>query len=200
MEPTKSIEELTRQNVAIIAEMEKAESQVRTRGDRLAEWLASLVGSWTFLIVQTLILIAWLTLNLVMWIQHWDPYPFVLLNLALAVQSAYAAPVLMISQNRQGKLSERRNHLDLQINMLAEQETTEILRLLRLLCEKSGVELTRGNNVRAFEEETRHAEIVRQIQGEIENRVEQTIEVIQSAAADDAAALRPSDDYGKGPE
>ncbi len=79
MEPTKSIEELTRRNVAIIAEMEKAESQVRTPGDRLAEWLASLVGSWTFLIVQTLILLAWLTLNLVMWIQHWDPYPFVLL-------------------------------------------------------------------------------------------------------------------------
>ena len=106
MEPTKSIDELTRANVAIIAEMEKAASEVRTLGDRLAEWLASLVGSWTFLIVQTLILVSWLSLNIFMWIKHWDPYPFILLNLALSVLSAYAAPILMISQNQQAKLSD----------------------------------------------------------------------------------------------
>jgi uncharacterized membrane protein len=193
MEPKKSIEALTQRNVAIIAEMEKAASQVRTRGERLAEWFASLVGSWTFLIVQTLILLSWLTLNIAMWISHWDPYPFILLNLALSFQSAYAAPILMISQNRQAKLNDRRNHLDLQINMLAEQESTEILRLLRLLCQQSGVPLGADGDVRAFEEETSHAEIVRQIQGEIENRVEQTIEAIQTAADDNAEAARGSD-------
>ncbi len=122
------------------------------------------------------------------WFRHWDPYPFILLNLALSFQSAYAAPILMISQNRQAKLNERRNHLDLQINMLAEQESTEILRLLRLLCQQSGVPLGAHGNARAFEEETSHAEIVRQIQGEIENRVEQTIEAMQTAAADGAEA------------
>ena len=173
--------------------MEKAASQVRTRGERLAEWLATLVGSWTFLIVQTLILLSWLTLNVAMWISHWDPYPFIILNLALSFQSAYAAPILMISQNRQAKLNERRNHLDLQINMLAEQESTEILRLLRLLCQQSGVPLGTDGNARAFEEATSHAEIVRQIQGEIENRVEQTIEAIQTAAADDAEARHAPD-------
>jgi uncharacterized membrane protein len=193
MEPKKSIESLTQRNVAIIAEMEKAASQARTRGERLAEWLATLVGSWTFLIVQTLILLSWLTLNIAMWISHWDPYPFILLNLALSFQSAYSAPILMISQNRQAKLSERRNHLDLQINMLAEQESTEILRLLRLLCQESGVPLGADGDARAFEEETSHAEIVRQIQGEIENRVEQTIEAIQTAADDDAAVAREPD-------
>jgi uncharacterized membrane protein len=92
------------------------------------------------------------------------------LNLALSFQAAYAAPIIMMSQNRQAKLSERRHHLDLQINMLAEQETTEILRLLRLLCEHSGVPLERNGNGRAFEEETKAAEILRQIQGEIEQR------------------------------
>src|SRR5262249_3709731 len=91
-----------------------------------------------------------------------------LLNLALSLQSAYAAPILMISQNRQAKLNERRNHLDLQINMLAEQETTEILRLLRILCEHSGIHLDRRRNDRGLEEETKHAHIVRQIQGILE--------------------------------
>jgi uncharacterized membrane protein len=172
MEPKQSIEELTRRNVAIIAEMEKAAAQVRTRGDRVAEWLAAWVGSWTFLIVQTVVLGTWICLNLAAWLNHWNPYPFILLNLALSFQSAYAAPILMISQNRQARLIERRNHLDLQINMLAEQETTEILRLLRLLCEHTGVGTVGDSAARALEEETKHAEIVRQIRGEIEERTE----------------------------
>jgi uncharacterized membrane protein len=179
MEPKRTIEELTRRNVAIIAEMEQAAAQVRTRGDRVAERLAAWVGSWTFLITQSIILLAWMALNITAHFRHWDPYPFVLLNLALAFQAAYAAPILMISQNRQAKISERRNHLDLQINMLAEQETTEILRLLRLICERSGVEAGKGDDRRAFEEETQHAEILRQIEGEIENRVEQFTDIMQ---------------------
>ena len=179
MEPKRTIEELTRRNVAIIAEMEHAAAQVRTRGDRVAERLAALVGSWTFLIAQSVILLAWISLNLTAFILRWDPYPFVLLNLALSVQAAFAAPILMISQNRQTRLAERRNHLDLQINMLAEQETTEILRLLRLLCERSGISFQIGGNSRALEEETRHDEILRQIDGEIENRLEETKDTME---------------------
>jgi uncharacterized membrane protein len=166
----RTIEELTRRNVAVIAEMEKEAAQIRTRWDRVADRLAAWVGSWTFLVIQSTILLMWIILNISGWLSIWDPYPFILLNLALAFQAAYAAPILMISQNRQAKLSERRNHLDLQINMLAEQESTEILRLLRLLCDHSGVRLDEGDNGRAFEEETKHAEIVRQIEGGMEER------------------------------
>jgi uncharacterized membrane protein len=177
-EPKGSIEELTRKNVAIIAEMEQAAADVRTRGDRIADRLAAWVGSWTFIIIQSVIFVLWIGLNVTVWLNRWDPYPFTLLNLALAFQSAYAAPILMISQNRQAKLSERRNHLDLQINMLAEQETTEVLRLLRLLCEHTGVQshTTKGGQI--FEEETKHAEIVKQIQGEIEERAEAKAEAL----------------------
>jgi uncharacterized membrane protein len=167
-EPRRSIDELTRRNVALIAEMVKANAHLRTPGDRFADRLAAWLGSWTFLITQTVILFVWIGLNLWVWIHHWEPYPFILLNLLMSFQAAYAAPILMISQNRQAKLNERRNHLDLQINMLAEQETTEVLRLLRLLCERSGVEINNVGNGQVFEEETKPAEIVRQIRGEIE--------------------------------
>jgi uncharacterized membrane protein len=177
MEPMRSIDELTQRNVAIIAEMEKAEANIRSRGERVADRIATWVGSWTFIITQTFILVSWIILNWIAWTNHWDPYPFILLNLALSFQSAYAAPILMISQNRQAKLNERRNHLDLQINMLAEQETTEILRLLRLLCEHSGLRLTEVDNRRGLEEETRHAEIVKQIQGKIEAHPEGATDV-----------------------
>ena len=175
MEPMRSIDELTQRNVAIIAEMEKAEANIRSRGERVADRIAAWVGSWTFIIAQTFLLVLWIILNLIAWTNHWDPYPFILLNLALSFQSAYAAPILMISQNRQAKLNERRNHLDLQINMLAEQETTEILRLLRLLCEHSGLRLKEIDGRRGLEEETRHAEIVKQIQGEIEAHAEKRL-------------------------
>jgi uncharacterized membrane protein len=164
-----SIEELTQRNVAIIAKMVKANAELRTKGDRLADKLAAWLGSWTFLLGQSVILVLWVALNIWVWIKHWDPYPFILLNLLLSFQSAYAAPILMISQNRQAKLSERRNHLDLQINMLAEQETTEVLRLLRLLCEHTGVSLEKEGRGLAFEQETRPADIVRQIRGDIED-------------------------------
>jgi uncharacterized membrane protein len=187
MESMRSIDELTRRNVAIIAQMEKAAENVRTRGDRVADRVAAWVGSWTFIIAQTVILLLWIVLNVVAWMRHWDPYPFILLNLALSFQSAYAAPILMISQNRQAKLSERRNHLDLQINMLAEQETTEILRLLRLLCEHTGVRLDEVDSERALEEETRHAEIVRQIQGEIEERTQGAEDVVEDPASPPAS-------------
>ena len=189
MEPMRSIDELTRRNVAIIAEMEKAEANIRSRGERVADRIATWVGSWTFIIAQTFILVLWIILNWIAWTNHWDPYPFILLNLALSFQSAYAAPILMISQNRQAKLNERRNHLDLQINMLAEQETTEILRLLRLLCEHSGLHLTEVDNRRGLEEETRHAEIVKQIQGEIEAHPEGATDVLEEVSEDDVEPL-----------
>jgi uncharacterized membrane protein len=168
MDPIRSIEELTRRNVAIIAEMEQQAVNVRTRGERVADRIAGVVGSWPFVVGQTLVLVLWIVANLVAWANRWDPYPFVLLNLCLSFLSAYAAPVIMISQNRQAKLNERRHHLDLQVNMLAEQETTEILRLLHLLCERSGINVDERRNGKAFQEETKHAEIVKQIQGEIE--------------------------------
>lgn len=169
MERNRSIDELTQRNVAMIAEMEKQASQRRTRVERVADWLAVLVGSWVFLLGQSVFLFFWIILNLTAWLNRWDPYPFILLNLALSFQSAYAAPIIMMSQNRQNRLSERRNHLDLQINMLAEQETTEILRLLQLLCEHTGVRIERQGNGRILQEATKATHIVEQIQEEIED-------------------------------
>jgi uncharacterized membrane protein len=71
-----------------------------TPGQRVADRLAIVMGSWTFMVVQSIILAAWIALNVLAWMRHWDPYPFILLNLALSFQAAYAAPIIMMSQNR----------------------------------------------------------------------------------------------------
>src|SRR5713101_7684290 len=71
-----------------------------TLGQHVADVIAATVGSWRFIIIQSILLAAWLILNVVGWINHWDPYPFILLNLALSFQAAYSAPIIMMSQNR----------------------------------------------------------------------------------------------------
>jgi uncharacterized membrane protein len=158
-----SVSELTHRNVETIAKIERASDEQRTFGDRVADRFAAVVGSWVFVVAQTVILIAWVVVNVVAWSYRWDPYPFILLNLLLSFQAAYASPIIMMSQNRQARLDERRNHLDLQINLLAEQETTEILRLLRKLCEKHGVPLETDPDLVALEQATRPENLVRQI-------------------------------------
>jgi uncharacterized membrane protein len=143
--------------------MEKASEGERTTGQWVADFIAASVGSWPFLIIQSVILAIWVTLNLVGWFYHWDPYPFILLNLALSFQAAYASPIILMSQNRQAQLNERRNKLDLQINLLAEQENTEMLRLLRLLCKKAGVDERAIDPGRVLEQPIRPEDLAAEI-------------------------------------
>jgi uncharacterized membrane protein len=70
-------------------------------GSRLADSVASGMGSWKFIIVQTVLVVLWMGLNLAAYSYHWDVYPFILLNLVFSTQAAYAAPIIMMSQNRQ---------------------------------------------------------------------------------------------------
>jgi uncharacterized membrane protein len=151
------------QNIHTIARMEQSLEQNRTRGERIADRFAAAVGSWPFIIAQSLLLVIWMALNIVAWRYRWDPYPFILLNLALSFQAAYAGPIIMMSQNRQGKLAVRRSQLDLQINLLAEQESTETLRLLRRLCENAGINPDEGSSLKSLERATRPDVLAREI-------------------------------------
>ncbi len=98
-----------------------------TRGQRAADWLAGVVGSWSFIIVQSAILAVWAVLNVTAWIRHWDPYPFILMNLFLSLQAAYTAPVIMMSQNRQATKDRIEAHNDCLVNQKAEEEVRAIL-------------------------------------------------------------------------
>ncbi len=161
------LRDVTRRNVAQIAQMEEEANQSRTTGERVADLATALVGSWTFLIWQSVLLGIWVILNMIGLWKSWDPYPFVLLNLVLSFQAAFATPIILMSQNRQTRLAERRNHLDLQINLLAEQENTEQLRLLRKLCQQAGISINDPCED-AFEEETDPQEILEQIATDVE--------------------------------
>jgi uncharacterized membrane protein len=98
-----------------------------TFGQRTADWVAATMGSWAFIITQSVILSMWVVLNAVAWFYHWDPYPFILMNLVLSMQAAYAAPIIMMSQNRQAARDRLEAHNDFLVDQKAEEEVRAIL-------------------------------------------------------------------------
>ncbi len=93
-----------------------------TIGDRLSDSVANGMGSWKFIIWQTVIVLIWMVLNIVAFVQHWDPYPFILLNLIFSTQAAYAAPIIMMSQNRQSQRDRIQADSDYNTNVEAKKE------------------------------------------------------------------------------
>ncbi|MGH7039356.1 MAG: DUF1003 domain-containing protein [Stellaceae bacterium] len=112
-------------------------------GDRVADRLAATVGSWRFIIVQSILLAFWIALNVVGWIRAWDPYPFILLNLVLSFQAAYTAPIIMMSQNRQAAIDRHSAENDYKINAKAELEIELLHQKIDLLREQEVYELVR---------------------------------------------------------
>lgn len=105
----------------------------RTLGERMSDRIAGVVGSWRFIIIQSGLLLVWLALNSVAWVQHWDPYPFILLNLALSFQAAFTAPIIMMAQNRQSDIDRHKAQLDYDVNLRAELDISALHQKMDLL-------------------------------------------------------------------
>jgi uncharacterized membrane protein len=131
-----------------------------TKGQLIADWIAKVVGSWPFIIYQSIIIVVWLAMNVYLvymatndptYFQAWDPYPFILLNLVLSFQAAYTGPVVMMSQNRQAEKDRLAAEQDYQVNKTAEEEIkilmehlvhqdiimAELIAKVELVCQKS---------------------------------------------------------------
>ena len=93
-----------------------------TFGDKLADTVAKGMGSWKFILWQSFFVIVWMLLNVVGFIRHWDVYPFILLNLIFSTQAAYAAPIIMMAQNRQAGRDRIQAEEDYQTNIDAKNE------------------------------------------------------------------------------
>ncbi len=111
---------------AVIDVNQVADEQL-TVGQKVADKVASTVGSWRFIIIQSIILAFWLALNITGIVFRWDPYPFILLNLMLSFQAAYAAPFVMMSQNRQSEKDRLMAESDYHCNIKGEVEIRNIM-------------------------------------------------------------------------
>jgi uncharacterized membrane protein len=105
-----------------------------TASERVADSAASIIGSWRFIIIQTILVILWVVLNVIAWESRWDPYPFILLNLMFSVQAAYTGPILLLASNRQAakdRALASRDDEELGIIFKLQHEQMQILSLLK---------------------------------------------------------------------
>lgn len=110
-----------------VIDVNKVADARMTMGQKIADGVASVMGSWKFIITQAMIMVIWIMLNLVGWFYHWDLYPFVLLNLAMSAQAAFATPLIMMSQNRQSVKDRLMAESDYHCNVKGEVEVRNIM-------------------------------------------------------------------------
>lgn len=119
-------------------EIHKLIHGTRTFGQKAADSVAKYAGSWTFIIGFFIFLFLWMSANVYMWVQEWDPYPFILLNLVLSCLAAIQAPIILMSQNRQAQKDRQRATYDYQVNKKAGREIGEVQKMLKRMERKFG--------------------------------------------------------------
>lgn len=159
-----SVEDVTRLNVQAMRQLEDAQLAKRTRADRVAGAIARFCGSMTFVVIHVLAFAGWILFNSLPGIAHFDPYPFTFLTLVVSLEAIFLSTFILMSQNYDMRVGERRNQLDLQINLLSEQENTKMLQLLERIAAKVGVHEHSDPQVRALEEATRPEALIEQIE------------------------------------
>ena len=126
----------TLQNIRAIADLERQAVDQRSHMQRLTEAITDAAGSAPFIAVHAVWFAVWIVGN--RGSSGFDVYPFSLLNLLVSLEVIFLTSAVLMTQNRMTKQADRRAHLDLQVNLLAEQELTAILQMLHALCQKAG--------------------------------------------------------------
>ena len=115
-----------------------------TAGQHISDVVAKTVGSWKFIIIQSVCIFAWISYNSINGSNAWDPYPFILLNLMLSFQAAYTAPAIMMSQNRLSEIDRQQASNDFEVNVKAELEIELLHQKIDLMKEKELRALTKA--------------------------------------------------------
>jgi uncharacterized membrane protein len=159
-----SVEQLTQRNVEAILNLEAAAKEQRTSTELLAESIAKFCGSMRFVWVHVIWFTGWIVFNLMPGIKHIDPFPFTFLTLVVSLEAIFLSTFILISQNHDTQISERRNHLDLQINLLSEQENTKMIQMLQAIADKVGVDLSHDSDLDKLRQETQPEKLAEQIE------------------------------------
>jgi uncharacterized membrane protein len=158
-----SVEELTERNVEAIHRLENGTQRQEGRLDRLADKVSTFCGSTRFLWVHVLWFAAWIGGNVSLGARAFDPYPFTFLILIVSLEAIFLSSFILVSQNRASRVSERRNQLDLQINLLTEQENTKMLQMLQSISRAVGVTDHDDPSLDVLEQATRPDKLAEQI-------------------------------------
>jgi uncharacterized membrane protein len=160
----RTVADVTRENVQAMRRLQELAGAHRSRADRVAELVARFCGTIRFVWIHAAVFAGWLAWNTIPGLPHFDPYPFTFLTLCVSLEAIFLSAFILISQNYEMRITERRNQLDLQINLLAEQENTKMLQLLDRMARKMGLADEDDPEVRVLEQATRPETLARQIE------------------------------------
>ena len=160
---SKALRTETRKNVKRIVEIEDAQKQSRSITEKISVAIANFCGSMAFVWVHVAWFGGWVLMNSVFQWYQFDPFPYTFLTLVVSLEAIFLSTFILISQNHEAQMTERRNHLDLQINMLSEQENTKMLELLGRIAEKVGVPVANDPSLHVLTQDIDHDKLVEQI-------------------------------------
>jgi uncharacterized membrane protein len=156
-------EELTERNVDTVIRLEREVRDRRSSGDRVVDGITAFCGSMPFVWVHVVWFSAWVALDFLRHGGSFDPYPYQLLTLIVSLEAIILSTFILISQNRDARLNDRRNHLALQIALLSEQESTKVLKMLDRIAHKLDAADESDPTIEVLEESTRPEQLVAQI-------------------------------------
>jgi len=121
-----------RDNIQTIIRLEAQQDDERSLGDRVGDTIGTFAGTITFVVLHLLLFVAWAVVNrgVIPGVPAFDPYPFSLLTMIVSMEGVLITTFVLIKQNRMGVRADRRNQLDLQINLLTEKEVTKVIQML----------------------------------------------------------------------
>jgi len=152
----------TKKNIEAIASLEQEALHNRTFADRVSDAITKFSGSTAFVILHVVWFAFWIAWN--MGSHAFDRFPFELLTMIVSLEAIFLSTFVLISQNRMTKQADKRAHLDLQINLLAEEEMTLVLRLLRRICAQLKIELDDSDEAKALSTKTDPHQLMKELQ------------------------------------
>ncbi|MSU44864.1 DUF1003 domain-containing protein [Candidatus Nomurabacteria bacterium] len=141
----------------------------RTRAERIADWMTTSFGSMTFLLINATFFIFWILINTnqIKSISPFDPFPFSLLTTIVSLEAIILAIFVLISQNRNSKVDDLREETHLQINLIAEKEITKLMKMMSIILEKHGVDLSQDPELKILLKPISEEEIEKKLEKEI---------------------------------
>jgi uncharacterized membrane protein len=140
LDPRATVES-TRKNIETVVRLEQASMESRSLGERVSDVITRFIGTMSFVVFHLLLFGVWFSVNLGLTpLKPFDPFPFGILTLIVSAEGVLLAIFVLVSQNRMGRQANQRAHLNLQIDLLAEQETTQLLQKVQRLLDHFEIE------------------------------------------------------------
>lgn len=157
-------------NIESIAQIEQAFVRQRSAVDRLGETISRYAGSFGFAVAHLCGVAGWMAINagLTSW-DPFDPYPFSFMGVIVAVEAVFLSTFVLMTQKRQARQAEHWAHLNLQIGLLSEQETTKMLQMLTMVCNRVGVKTSQDQELKEMVEKTPIAHLAQELAENLEN-------------------------------